>query len=141
MLKRIDARIPEELLNDIREAAKDEGVTVTDIMSECFRLYLTAKKEEEEINNREAEKAKKPAYQPMPAPEIVAPASPGEAEKSVSEPDIGKDTIYEPDPVRPAKQPKAKSNAAPIVNALLSGVNASPTTAHHPLCSCAICKP
>lgn len=78
MLKRIDARIPEELLNDVREAAKDEGVTVTDIIIECFRLYLTAKK------------AKKQPSNDKPAPEIVAVTSSCEGKNPSIEPETGK---------------------------------------------------
>jgi len=84
MLKRIDARIPEELLIAIKEAAKDEGVTVTDIMIECFNLYLTAKKEEEEIKGR------KQPCQSMPDVKIVDSGASGEAEKPASKPIIAK---------------------------------------------------
>ena len=52
-------------------------------------------------------------------------------------------TVYEPEPVRTGKQPKqsASRQAQPIVNAMLSGIKARPTVAHHPTCTCAMCKP
>jgi len=66
----------------------------------------------------------------MAAPEIVRPESIG-------------DTIYEPDPVKPVKQPKVSVSKAvqPLVNAMLSSVKRSPTVQHHPTCGCAMCKP
>ena len=52
-------------------------------------------------------------------------------------------TVYEPDPVRPAKQPKVSASKAiqPIVKAMLSGIVKQPTVSHHPCCTCGICKP
>ena len=51
------------------------------------------------------------------------------------------DTIYEPGPVKHAKQPRVKSKVAPIVNAMLSGISKRPIVSHHPRCRCAVCKP
>jgi len=51
-------------------------------------------------------------------------------------------TVYEPDPVvEPVKQPKVKSNAAPIVKSLLSGISKRVAVAHHATCTCGVCKP
>jgi len=51
-------------------------------------------------------------------------------------------TVYEPEPVKHAKAHKqsASKQAQPIVNAMLSGIKARPTVAHHPTCTCAMCK-
>ena len=46
MLKRIDARIPEELLAEIKKVAKEEGISVTEIIIDCFRLYLSVNERE-----------------------------------------------------------------------------------------------
>ena len=43
MLKRLDARIPEELLVEIKKVAKEEGISVTEIIIDCFRLYLSVR--------------------------------------------------------------------------------------------------
>lgn len=51
------------------------------------------------------------------------------------------ETVYIPDPVKPAKAPKIKSNAAPVVSAMLSGISKRLTVTHHPTCTCGICKP
>lgn len=85
-------------------------------------------------------KAEKQEGNDMPAVKIVPVTSPGEAEKPVSKPDVA-ETVYEPDPARPVKQPKASSKAAPIVKSLLSGIVKQPIVSHHPQCSCACCKP
>ena len=77
----------------------------------------------------------------MPEPVIVAVGVSDEVKKPASKPDIVIDTIYEPDPARPVKQPKASSKAAPIVKSLLSGIVKQPTVSHHPQCSCGVCKP
>ena len=52
-------------------------------------------------------------------------------------------TVYVPDPVRPAKQPKVSASKAiqPIVKAMLSGIVKQPTASHHPCCLCGVCKP
>ena len=52
-------------------------------------------------------------------------------------------TVYVPDPVRPAKQPKVSASKAiqPIVKAMLSGIVKQPTVSHHPCCNCGVCKP
>jgi len=52
-------------------------------------------------------------------------------------------TVYEPEPVKHAKAHKqsASKQAQPIVNTMLSGIKARPTVAHHPTCTCAVCKP
>ena len=76
----------------------------------------------------------------MPEPVIVAVGVSDEVKKPASKPDIVIDTIYEPDPARPVKQPKA-SKATPIVSAMLSGISKQPTVSHHPQCKCAVCKP
>jgi uncharacterized protein YcsI (UPF0317 family) len=57
------------------------------------------------------------------------------------EPDIGKDTIYEPDSVKPVKiKRRSVSKAvAPVVSSLLSTVKARPTVSHHPTCKCGMC--
>ena len=75
------------------------------------------------------ETTEKQPCQSMPALPIVPVASPG-------------DTIYEPDPVKPAKAPKVSvsKQAVPIVAALLSSISKQPTVSHHPLCTCAMCK-
>jgi len=52
-------------------------------------------------------------------------------------------TVYVPDPVRPAKQPKVSASKAiqPIVKAMLSGIVKQPTANHDPCCNCGVCKP
>ena len=79
-----------------------------------------------------------PEGKPVDIPEKPPCQSMPEHAKSLESP---LDTVYVPNPVRPVKQPKPKTNAAPIVNAMLSGVKARPTVAHHPTCTCAMCKP
>ena len=61
-----------------------------------------------------------------PVNEIVRPGASGE-------------TVYIPDPVKPAKAPKV-STAAPIVKAMLSGISKQSTVSHHPTCKCGICS-
>jgi len=50
-------------------------------------------------------------------------------------------TVYVPDDIQSARKPKVKSNAAPIVKSLLSGIVKQPTASHHPCCLCGVCKP
>lgn len=56
---------------------------------------------------------------------------------------VSGDTVYEPDPVKPVKQPKisVSKQAAPIVSAMLSGIRKQPTVQHHPQCKCTMCCP
>jgi len=73
-----------------------------------------------------------------------------EKQPSITMPDSSKssmespgDTVYEPDPVKPAKQPKVSpaKTAQPIVNSILSGIVKRATVSHHIQCTCAMCKP
>lgn len=49
-------------------------------------------------------------------------------------------TIYEPDDIQPARKRKQASNAAPVVQAMLSKIKRDPIVQHHPGCTCAVCK-
>lgn len=103
MSKKIECRLPDDLYQDLKEYASKQGVTVTDIVIAGINGQIHGLPEATE----------KPPSVSMPEPEIVAPGSSGE-------------TVYEPDPVKPAKTPKisASKQVQPIVNALLSGVRA-----------------
>lgn len=116
MSKKIECRLPDELYADLKEYAGKEGVTITDIVIAG-------------INSQMQPCVTMPALPKSPV------ASPGEVNKSI-------DTIYEPDPVKPAKAPKVSvsKQAAPIVAALLSSISKQPTVPHHPCCICAMCK-
>ena len=76
----------------------------------------------------------KPPCQSMPEHAKSPVKASGSAESPL-------DTVYVPNPVRPVKQPKPKTNAAPIVKSLLSGISKQPTVSHHPCCNCGVCKP
>ena len=110
MSKAISIRLPDQLLLDVQAYARSNGVSVTDVIISGLQAIL------QPVNT-------------MPGTEIVAPGASGE-------------TVYVPDPVSPVKQPKqsASKQAQPIVNAMLSGIKARPTVAHHPTCTCAMCK-
>jgi len=51
-------------------------------------------------------------------------------------------TVYEPDPVKVPRKSKGKGKkeASPVVQALLSGVVRPPLHAHHPACTCGVCR-
>ena len=110
MSKAISIRLPDQLLLDVQAYARSNGVSVTDVIISGLQAIL------QPVNT-------------MPGTAIVTVIASGE-------------TVYVPDPVSPGKQPKqsASKQAQPIVNAMLSGVKARPTVAHHPTCMCAVCK-
>ena len=172
MSKAISIRLDDQVLDDCKAWAKNEGITLTDMILVGLLEQLHGKN--------------KPC-QPMPEPEIVVPAASCEVKKPVKTPykapEAGKPlangyipksaqelraahklthpldicpgcsqfnqgcqcgaTVYVPDPVRPAKQPKVSASKAiqPIVKAMLSGIVKQPTASHHPCCNCGVCKP
>jgi hypothetical protein len=84
-----------------------------------------------------------PGIQPaitIAEPVMVVPGASCEVKKPADTPDMA-DTVYVPDYVKPVKAPKPKSNAAPVVKSLLSGIVKQPIVSHHPCCSCGVCKP
>ena len=120
MSKAISIRLPDQLLEDVKAYAKGQGVGVTDIIIQGIHAIL------QPVNT-------------IAETEIMSVKSLGSAESPIDTPDIA-ETVYIPDPVRPAKQPKGKTNAAPIVNAMLSGISKRHTVTHHPQCKCGMCK-
>ena len=110
MRKSISIRLPDQLLEDAKAYAKGQGVGVTDIIIQGIQAIL------------------QPCHS-MPEPAKSVVGTPGE-------------TVYEPDQVQKAKTPKTRPSkqVAPLVNAMLSGINKRPTVAHHPLCKCGMCK-
>ena len=117
------------------------------------------------VDSASLSEGKKPAKTPDKAPEAGKPLANGYIPKSAQElraahklthpldicPGCSQfnqgcqcgATVYEPDPVRPAKQPKVSASKAiqPIVKAMLSGIVKQPTASHHPCCNCGVCKP
>ena len=172
MSKKIECRLPDDLWKDLKEYAGKEGVTVTDIVIAGIQDQLYSRNTTEKpptkdmpalpkspvASNSEVEK---PAKEPEPGtilPNgyiVKSAAELREAHKLTHPLDICPGcsqfnqgcqcgaTVYEPDPVRPAKQPKVSASKAiqPIVKAMLSGIVKQPTASHHPCCTCGICKP
>jgi hypothetical protein len=114
-------RLPDEMEDDLDKYLVDNKVKFTDLVISAITPVIY-------------EQGKKQPCKDMPEPAKSAVASP-------CEPDIGKDTIYEPDPIRPVKiKRRSVSKAvAPVVSALLSNVKARPTVSHHPQCKCGMC--
>ena len=143
MSKAISIRLPDQLLLDVQAYARSNGVSVTDVIISGIQSQIYFRNTTE-----------KPPCQSMPTPSKSPVASNSEVEKPAKTPDKAPEpgkalpngyivkSAYEPEPVRPVKQPKQSVSKAvqPIVKAMLSGVKARPTVAHHPTCTCAMCK-
>jgi len=101
-----------------------------DVNQECLKCKPEYERGFREGYAKGFEEGKKQTYKDMPNTEKSLVGVPGE-------------TVYEPYPVKPAKQPKqsASKAAQPIVNNLLSGIVKRPTVKHHPTCKCAMCHP
>jgi len=115
MSKTISVRLPDDLYEILIEFKKQHGVSIADVVITGILSQVQPAKI-------------KPCY-PMADTEKTLVGAPGE-------------TVYIPDPVKPAKQPKQSVSkaAAPIVEAMLSGIKSKVTVQHHPTCTCAMCK-
>ena len=125
MSKATSIRLPDQLLLDVQAYARSNGVSVTDVIIAGIQSQIYSRNTTE-----------KPPCQGMPVPSKSPVASNSEVKKPAKTPDKA------PEPVKHAKAHKqsASKQAQPIVNAMLSGIKARPTVAHHPTCMCAMCK-
>ena len=113
-------RLPDEMEAEVDKYLVDNKIKFTDLVISGVTSIIY----------QESKQPEKRPVNTMPGTAIVTVIASGE-------------TVYVPDPVSPVKQPKqsASKQAQPIVNAMLSGIKARPTVAHHPTCMCAVCKP
>ena len=114
MSKSVHYRLPDQLLEDARELAKKEGVTVTDLIIQGLRLVI---------------EGEKPEGKDKPGPEIVAPVPSGEVKKSRKEPETVKVPII-----------KTIQDVSKVLEQAVNRPEYA-RPAHHPTCTCGMCKP
>jgi len=113
-------RLTERLEADVEQYLTDNETNFTALVIEGVTSIIYGKVKKQECTDK-------------PAPEIVVPAASDEADFRPS--------TTNPLGIRPKKVKGAiKTKAIPIVAALLSGVSRPPLHAHHPACTCGVCR-